>query len=103
MYAVFSDGSRQYRVSEGDVVRLDYRDAAIGDKLDLDRVLLFANGEDLRIGLPTLAGAKITAEVVLHPTEKVYIQKFRRRKGYRRFKGHRQPYTAVQIKSIEVS
>ena len=103
MYAVFSDGSRQYRVSEGDVVRLDYRDAAVGTKLDLDRVLLYANGEDLRIGQPTLTGAKVVAEVVLHPTIKVYIQKFRRRKGYRRLKGHRQPYTSVQVKSIEVT
>ena len=102
MYAVFTDGSRQYRVSEGDVVRLDYRDAAVGDKLELGRVLLYANGEDTRIGQPALAGAKVVAEVVNHPTIKVFIQKFRRRKGYRRLTGHRQPYTAVRVKSIEV-
>ena len=100
MYAVFEDGSRQYRVSEGDVVRLDWRDVEIGSRLELGRVLLFQGGETTQIGRPVVEGARILAEVVDHPTVKTYIQKFRRRKTYRRFRGHRQPFTAVQIRSI---
>jgi large subunit ribosomal protein L21 len=100
MYAVFEDGSRQYRVSEGDVVRIDYREAEVGHRLELNRVLLYQSGEETRIGQPVLEGMRIVAEVVDHPTVKTYIQKFRRRKTYRRFRGHRQPYTAVQVRSI---
>lgn len=100
MYAVFEDGSRQYRVSEGDVVRLDFRDVDIGTQLELDRVLLFQSGQDTRLGQPLVAGARIVAEVVEHPTVKNTIQKYRRRKNYRRFKGHTQPYTAVRVRSI---
>ena len=100
MYAVFEDGSRQYRVSEGDVVKLDYRDAEIGSRLQFSRVLLYQGGEETRIGQPVIDGARILAEVVDHPTTKLYIQHFRRRKNYRRLKGHRQPYTSVQIRNI---
>lgn len=100
MYAVFEDGSRQYRVSEGDVVQLDYRDAEIGARLEFNRVLLYQAADDTRIGRPTIEGARILAEVVDHPTTKHYVQHFRRRKNYRRLKGHRQPYTSVQIRNI---
>jgi large subunit ribosomal protein L21 len=100
MYAVFEDGSRQYRVSEGDVVKLDYREAEVGARLEFNRVLLYAGGEDTRVGQPTIEGARILGEVVDHPSTKLYIQHFRRRKNYRRLKGHRQPYTSVQIRHI---
>ena len=99
MYAVFEDGSHQYRVSEGDVVQLDYRDAEIGSRLEFQRVLL-CKGADLQIGKPTVAGVRVVGEVVDHPSTKLYIQHFRRRKNYRRLRGHRQHYTAVQIRSI---
>ena len=100
MYAVFEDGSRQYRVSEGDVVKLDYREAEIGARLEFHRVLLYAGGSETLIGQPIVEGARILGEVVDHPSTKLYIQHFRRRKNYRRLKGHRQPYTEVQIRSI---
>jgi large subunit ribosomal protein L21 len=100
MYAVFEDGSRQYRVSEGDLVRVDYRDADPGSRIEFDRVLLFQSGADTRIGQPVLEGVRVSGEVVDHPTVKTYIQKFRRRKTYRRFRGHRQPFTTVQVRSI---
>lgn len=100
MYAVFEDGSRQYRVSEGDKVRVDYRDAPVGSRLEFDRVLLYQSGEDTRVGQPTLSGMRVLAEVVDHPSTKLYVQHFRRRKNYRRLRGHRQPYTTVQIRSI---
>jgi large subunit ribosomal protein L21 len=100
MYAVFEDGSRQYQVSEGDVVRVDYRAAEAGTRLEFPRVLLFVSGDDRQIGQPHVSGARILAEVVDHPTTKLYVQHFRRRKNYRRLRGHRQPYTEVQIRNI---
>jgi large subunit ribosomal protein L21 len=100
MYAIFEDGSRQYRVSEGDVVRVDYREADEGAQLEFKRVLLYQNGDDTRIGRPTIDGLRVLGEVVGHPSEKLYIQHFRRRKNYRRLRGHRQPYTAVRVKQI---
>ena len=100
MYAVFEDGSRQYLVSEGDVVQLDYRDAEIGTQLEFNRVMLYQGPNDTLIGQPIVEGARVLAEVVDHPSTKLYIQHFRRRKNYRRLRGHRQPYTAVQIRSI---
>jgi len=100
MYAVFEDGSRQYRVSEGDKVKVDFREGEIGTRLEFDRVLLYQGTDGLNIGQPVIAGARIVADVVDHPSTKLYIQHFRRRKNYRRLRGHRQPYTMVQIRSI---
>ncbi len=100
MYAVFEDGSRQYRVSEGERVRLDYREAEIGSRVEFTKVLLYQSGDDTRIGQPTLEGVRVLAEVVEHPTTKLYVQHFRRRKNYRRLRGHRQPYTTVQVRAI---
>jgi len=100
MYAVFEDGSRQYRVSEGDIVQVDFREAEIGSSLEFQRVLLYHGGDDLQIGRPLVAGARVLGEVVDHPSTKLYIQHFRRRKNYRRLRGHRQHYTSVQIRSI---
>jgi large subunit ribosomal protein L21 len=100
MYVVFEDGSRQYRVGEGDVVKVDYRDAEVGSRVELKRVLLYANGTDLRIGQPVVEGLRVLADVVDHPSTKLYIQHFRRRKNYRRLRGHRQPYTSLRVKHI---
>lgn len=102
MYVVFEDGSRQYRVSEGDVVQLDYREVEPGARIEFTRVLLYQGGTDTRIGQPTIDGARVVGEVVEHPSTKLYIQHFRRRKNYRRLRGHRQPYTAVKVVSIVV-
>jgi large subunit ribosomal protein L21 len=100
MYAVFEDGSRQYKVSEGDMVKVDYREADPGARVEFKRVLLYAAGETVHIGQPTVEGARIVAEVVEHPTIKTYVQHFRRRKNYRRLRGHRQPYTKLQVRNI---
>lgn len=100
MYAVFEDGSRQYRVSEGDLVQVDFRDVDEGARIEFPRVLLYQGKDDLKIGQPLVVGARVLGEVVDHPTIKSFIQKFRRRKTMRRFRGHRQPYTEVQIRSI---
>lgn len=100
MYAIFEDGSRQYRVSEGDVVRVDFRDAPIGSRIEFQKVLLCANGSEVQIGKPAIDGMRILVEVVGQPSIKVYVQHFRRRKSQRRFRGHRQPYLAVRVKNI---
>lgn len=116
MFAIFEDGSRQYHVSEGQVVKVDFRaqpdernelgkpvGVPSGTVIEFPRVLLYRNEAQLEIGKPTLAGARVIAEVVSHPTTKVYIGKFRRRKNYRRLRGHRQHYTSVRIKQIMLS
>lgn len=100
MYAVFEDGSRQYRVSEGDVVKLDYRILEPGASLELNNVLLVANGGDVKIGQPNVVGAKVVAEFLGETSIKLQIQHFRRRKNYRRLRGHRQHYVEVRIKAI---
>jgi large subunit ribosomal protein L21 len=100
MYAVFEDGSRQYKVSEGEVVKVDFRDLEKGAAVEFGRVLLYHNEGDTQIGRPVVAGMRVVGEVVDHPSTKLYIQHFRRRKNYRRLRGHRQWYTAVRVKHI---
>jgi large subunit ribosomal protein L21 len=100
MYAIFEDGSRQYRVEEGSVVVIDYRDVKPGDTVELNKVLLYQNGDTAKIGQPLVHGAKVVAEVVELPKKKTVIQKFKRRKNYRRLKGHTQPYVRVRVKQI---
>ncbi len=100
MYAIFEDGSRQYRVQEGDVVNVDFREAQVGASVEFPRVLLLQNESAVNIGQPTVSGARIVGEVVGLPSTKTYIQHFKRRKNERRFRGHRQPFTAVRIKQI---
>jgi large subunit ribosomal protein L21 len=100
MYAVFEDGSRQYQVGEGEVVKVDFRDLEPGTGIEFKRVLLYHNGDDTRIGQPVVEGMHIVGEVVDHPSTKLYVQHFRRRKNYRRLRGHRQWYTAVRVKQI---
>lgn len=100
MFAVFEDGSHQYRVQEGDIVQVDWREAEVGAQLEFARVLLYEKEGDTKIGQPYLEGARVVAEVVDHPSTKLYVQHFRRRKNYRRLRGHRQPYTSVQVQHI---
>jgi len=101
MYAVFEDGSRQYRVSEGDQLEVDFRDIGVGNQIEFDRVLLFSGNDGVRVGNPTVPDAKVVAEVLEHGKgEKIYIQKFKRRKNYRRRTGHRQPCTQIRVRQI---
>jgi large subunit ribosomal protein L21 len=100
MYAIFVDGSRQYRVSEGDVVTVDYLGGEKKVRVEFPHVLLYQNGDETRIGQPRLEGMRIVGEIIEHPTKKLYIQHFRRRKNYRRLRGHRQPFTRVRIQHI---
>jgi len=100
MYAVFEDGSRQYRVQEGEIVTLDYREAAIGATVEFKNVLLAEKDGTATIGQPLIEGARIVGEVVELPKTKTFIQHFRRRKNYRRFRGHTQPYISVRVQQI---
>lgn len=101
MYAIIVDGGRQYKVTEGQELVIDYRDASSGDALKFDKVVAFSNGSSLKLGEPTLGGANVTAKVLgVLQGPKLTIQKFRRRKTYRRKTGHRQLYTKVQIEKI---
>jgi len=101
MYAIIADGGRQYKVEEGQELELDYRDVPAGEQLTFDKVLAVSADEGLKLGQPTIAGASVTAEVVGPAMgDKVYVQKFLRRKNFRRRTGHRQIYTTVRIKQI---
>jgi large subunit ribosomal protein L21 len=102
MYAVFTTGGKQYRAAEGDVLRVEKLDAEKGSTIELDHVLLVGEGEDVRVGTPTVDGGKVTAEVVDHGRgDKVRIIKFKRRKHHMKQMGHRQYYTDLKITGIE--
>ena len=101
MYAVIVTGGKQYRVSEGDVIKVEKIVADEGATIDLDKVLLIANGEDIKTGAPYIEGGKVSATVESHGRgDKVKIIKFRRRKHHRKQMGHRQHYTELKITGI---
>ncbi len=101
MYAIFVDGGRQYKVVEGEELDVDYRDLSAGAALEFGKVLAFSDGSSLKFGAPALDGATVTAKVVgVFQGDKVVIQKFRRRKTYRRRTGHRQLHTRIKIEKI---
>jgi len=102
MYAVIVTGGKQYKVTEGEFLKVEKLDVATGEVFNLDRVLLVANGDDVKIGLPVGEGAKVTAEVVSHGRhDKVRIIKFRRRKHHMKRQGHRQWFTEIKITGIQ--
>ena len=101
MYAVIKTGGKQYRVSEGDTLRVEKLDAAAGDSIEFDQVLMVGEGKDVKIGAPTVDGGKVTATVKEQGRgNKVEIIKFRRRKHHMKRMGHRQDYTEVEITGI---
>ncbi len=103
MYAIIDEGGRQHRVTTGDTLRIDREVGEEETTVTFDRVLLVAGEGEPRIGLPTVAGATVTAEVIGDVKgPKIDIFKYKRRKGYRRRQGHRQHYTAVKITAINV-
>ncbi|EOV1174233.1 50S ribosomal protein L21 [Vibrio fluvialis] len=101
MYAVFQSGGKQHRVSEGQTLRLEKLDVETGATVEFNKVLLVANGEEVKVGAPLVEGGKVTAEVVQHGRgDKIKIVKFRRRKHSRKQQGHRQWFTEVKITGI---
>jgi large subunit ribosomal protein L21 len=101
MYAVIRSGGKQYKVAPGEKLKLELLTAEVGAKVKLDQVLMVGDGENVRVGKPTIAGAAVEATVVAHGRgPKIEIFKMRRRKNYRRHQGHRQGFTEVQIDGI---
>jgi large subunit ribosomal protein L21 len=102
MYAIIRQDGRQYRVEEGQELDIDYREGSAGDKFALGEVLCIGGGESVQLGKPVLTGASVTVEVVgVEQGPKIVVQKFRRRKNYRRRTGHRQLYTRVRVSKIQ--
>lgn len=101
MYAVIKTGGKQYRVEEGDTLRIEKLEIGVGETLEFDQVLLVVNGENVSIGQPMVEGAKVTAEVMAQGRhKKIRIVKLRRRKHSRKQQGHRQWFTEVKITGI---
>lgn len=101
MYAVVKTGGKQYRVSAGEKIKVEQIPADIGSEIELNEVLMVADGEAVRLGSPLVAGASVKARVIGHGRgDKVRIFKLRRRKHYRRTQGHRQNYTEIEILGI---
>ncbi len=101
MYAVIATGGKQYKVSEGDIVRVERLKAEQGATVELDKVLMVADGEAVSVGAPYLEGGKVIATVKSHGRgDKVTIIKFKRRKHHMKHMGHRQNYTELQITGI---
>jgi large subunit ribosomal protein L21 len=101
MYAIIADSGRQYKVSEGQILDVDYRDVPVGEKIQFGRVLAVSNEGSVQIGQPVVDGVSVDAEVVgVTAGPKLVVQKFRRRKNARRRTGHRQLYTRVRIDKI---
>lgn len=101
MYAIIESGGKQYRVEPGAVVALERIPGDVGSQVELDRVLLVSDGTTVKVGQPTLSGAKVISEIVAQTRgEKIDVFKFKRRKKYRRKTGHRQELTKVRIAQI---
>lgn len=101
MFAVFSSGGKQHRVTEGEVIKLERLTAEPGAEVVFDKVLIVADGDQVKVGQPYVDGGKVTAEVLGHDRhKKVRILKFKRRKDYIRRQGHRQWYTQLKITGI---
>jgi large subunit ribosomal protein L21 len=101
MYAVIVTGGKQYRVEEGQTLKVEKIETATGESIQLEKVLLVGTGDDVKIGQPVVEGANVTAEIVAHGRhKKVKIIKFRRRKHSMKQMGHRQWFTELKITSI---
>ena len=101
MISIVEQGGFQFKVSEGDVIEIPLVDGEAGQELILDRVLLVAEGSDVKVGTPVVEGAQVKAEIVEHGrSKKVMIIKKNRRKDYQRKNGHRQDFTTVKITAV---
>ena len=101
MYAVIKTGGKQYRVSEGDMLKVEKLDCAEGEEITFDRVLAVSDDDSFDVGRPVLEDARVKAEVVEHgKNKKVEVFKFKPKKRYKKKTGHRQPFTRVKIDEI---
>ena len=101
MYAVFQTGGKQYRAKQGDVLKIEKLELEAGSDVAFDHVMMLGEGDDVKVGTPTLAGAVVSGKVLSQGrADKVHIVKFGRRKHFRKQQGHRQYYTEVEITAI---
>ena len=101
MYAVINTGGKQYKLAQGDICRIEKLDAEEGASVELDKVLMVADGDSINIGTPYVEGGKVTAVVKAHGrAKKVEIMKFRRRKHHQKRTGHRQYFTEIEVTGI---
>ena len=103
MYAIIETGGKQYKVAEGDVIRVEKLAVTEGQDYDFDKVLVIAKDNDVTVGTPYVSGAKVAASVLGEGKEKkVVVYKYKSKKGFHKKKGHRQPFTQLQIKTISL-
>jgi len=104
MYAVVKTGGKQYRVSEGDNLKVEKIPGQVGDEVRFDHVLMIGGTDDVVVGTPQIDGATVTARILeQNRSKKVVVFKFKRRKGHKRNRGHRQYFTRVEITGIQPS
>ena len=104
MYSIVTISGKQYRVSEGDTIKVSSQDWKVGDRVKLDQVLLTDNGKNIEFGTPKVNGASVTVEILEHNRDKkLLIYKKKRRKGYQRKNGHRQGYTLLKINKLQMA
>ena len=102
MYAVIYSGGKQYRIEEGETLKLESLPEEVGSTINFDKVLMVGEGESVKVGRPYLEGCKVSGTVVSQGRhKKIHIVKFRRRKHHEKWQGHRQNYTEVKITQIE--
>ena len=102
MYAIIETGGKQYKVCEGDIVFIEKLDVNEGDTVTFDRVKAVSVGSEFKVGAPTVEGAQVTAKVIANGKgKKIYVMKYKSKKNEKKKIGHRQPYTKVQIESIQ--
>jgi large subunit ribosomal protein L21 len=103
MYAIIETGGKQFRVSEGDVIRTDLVTTEVGSSVTFDRVVLAANGDDVTIGTPAVSGATVTGTVLRQAKDKkILVFKYKPKKRVRKLNGHRQPFAEVRIDKINL-
>ena len=103
MYSIIKIAGKQYSVSEGDIIKVSTRDWKVGDTVKLKDVLLTDNGGNISVGDPIVSGASVTLEIIEHNRDKkLLIYKKKRRKGYQRKNGHRQGYSLLRVKKLQI-
>ena len=104
MYAVVKTGGKEYRISQGDLIRVEKMEGKVGDQVTMKDILMVSHEGQVQVGNPLLANAVITGEIVQQVKgKKVLSYKMKRRKNYRRMKGHRQIYTYLRVSEIALS
>ena len=103
MYAIVDSGGKQYKAQEGEILRVEKLAGEVGDSISFDKILMFSDGENVNIGTPLLEDVAVSGHIVEQgKAKKIIVFKYKRRKRYRRKRGHRQQFTAVKVDSIKI-